>query len=75
MDNTEEVIQVFSDVSTGCPRCEEGPAWSDVDWFADQVNHLLGHGYRLLHVGQESTAGAEGQPWQRTTAVLAVPTP
>lgn len=76
MDDIEQVIQVFSDTSVSCALCDKGAGlWSESeDWLAEQVNHLLEHGCRLLHVGQETSLDLEGRPSQRTTAVLGVVT-
>jgi hypothetical protein len=47
-------------------NCDEAP--QDLD---DQINHYINkHQYHLLHVGQETTYGEEGTPWQSTVAVL-----
>ena len=48
----------------------------------DQVEHLLdaainhyikAHGYRLLHVGQETSYDDDANPWYMTAAVLGLP--
>jgi len=52
--------------------CDEHVDWQS-DWLAERTNHLIGHGYQVLHVGQETTHGPTGEPWQRTTAVLGKP--
>lgn len=72
----KQVIQILSDVSGPCAICGDGIGFSNFDEaFEKQINHYLGHGCRLLHVGQESSTDGEGNPYQRTTAVLGVPTP
>ena len=54
----------------GCPHCEDGPPYdSDV---GVGINHLIKHGYKVLHVGQESSWSHEGQLWSSTVAVLGV---
>ena len=72
MENIKQIIQVHSESTAPCPDCNDGPdlgtksdAWLDI-----QVNHLLGHGYKILHTGQETTSDPDGNPWQRTTVVL-----
>ena len=35
-----------------------------------QVNHYLGHGLKLLHIGTQSSRTAEGEIWLSTVAVL-----
>ena len=34
-----------------------------------KINHVLSHGYKVLHIGQE-TIEVDGQPWQETVAFL-----
>jgi len=36
----------------------------------ERINHLLKHGYKLLHVGQETTTDPDGKPWHTTVAIL-----
>jgi hypothetical protein len=75
----EDAVRIYS-VRTGigkpCPVCGRG-VWSGDDpgdWLDQQVNHLLEeHGWRLLHVGQETTDDRDGNPWQHTVAVLGEP--
>jgi hypothetical protein len=69
MENISEVAQVYSDIEAPCPMCRDFSS-SGSDYFAEHVNHLLSHGYRLLHVGQDTTWSNDGAPIQRTTAVL-----
>jgi hypothetical protein len=40
------------------------------DSVEEQVNHYLGHGLKLLHIGTESSRTPEGEVWQSTVAVL-----
>jgi hypothetical protein len=44
------------------------------EYLTSQVDHLLEHdGCRLLQVGQETSHGPNGERWQRTSAVVAIP--
>lgn len=55
----------------GAPLPNRHMSDSDLE---DHVNHYLGHGYVLLHVGQETRAGdAEGRVVHATVAVLGRP--
>jgi len=36
----------------------------------ERINHLLNHGYKLLHVGQETITDSDGKPWHTTVAIL-----
>lgn len=71
-DDVVEVIEVFSDRGGPCPICDEpldrGLGFND-DWLAPQVNHLIGHGMRLLHIGQVTRTGSD-ELVQASTAVL-----
>lgn len=41
------------------------------EFFESNVNHYIQeHGYKILHVGQESTSDNEGKPYHSTIAVL-----
>jgi hypothetical protein len=71
MDPVRRIAQIHSDVFGGCPGCEEYSGLSDD--LDERVNHLIGHGWKVLHVGQETTDGMGGEPWQRTTVVLGEP--
>jgi hypothetical protein len=43
----------------------------DLNDFDESVNHYLKeHGYKLLHVGQETSSDGEGNLWQKTAAVI-----
>jgi hypothetical protein len=74
-----KIISVHSHESGGCPICRADMADDLKDpslMFDAQVNHLLGHGLVLLHVGQQTEA--DPQPteiyvYQGTVAVLGVP--
>ena len=64
----EKTIHLSTTISGVCREgdCDEAP--QDLD---DQINHYISkHQYHLLHVGQETTYGEEGTPWQATVAVL-----
>jgi hypothetical protein len=40
----------------------------------EQANHMVEtHGWKLLHVGQETATDADGKPWQHTVAVVGEP--
>jgi hypothetical protein len=68
ISNTTEVYKVSSGVSQKCPACSEflegRPFWER------SVNHVLGHGWRLLHVGSEAEHDNDGKTIHFTVAVL-----
>ncbi len=72
---TTSIVTLSSGVTTTrCLECGNSlPARQRFDNdLQDHVNHYLGHGWVLLHVGQE-TRLHEGEPVQLTIAVLGRP--
>lgn len=63
------VVTISSDVGSKCKHCDEFLGLNKFDF---SVNHYIqAHGYRILHVGQQTSYDAESKPWQSTVAVLA----
>jgi hypothetical protein len=46
------------------------PATDLGDDLAEEINHYLTHGYKLLHVGQQTADGPDGKAWHSTIAVM-----
>ena len=71
-DDIVHAVQVSTDVHQLCQVCRaEVPSAENI---ANWINHYIdAHGYRLLHVGQQSTMDFEGKPYQTTVAVLGKP--
>jgi len=69
MDKTKNVIRISTNEGTGCKLCTPSKI---MDNFEDAVNHYIQqHGYKLLHVGAETThSGNPEQLWYSTVAVL-----
>lgn len=63
----KQLIYISTSVSRGCPICSEP---LDHDRFEDACSHVLGHGLKCLHVGQETHPGNHGEPWHSTVAVF-----
>jgi len=62
------VIHVSTDIGTHCEHCAE---WIGSERLAKSINHYIeDHGYKLLHVGTETTCDDGGKPWHTTVAVL-----
>ena len=62
------IVRIDTNISKSCEHCSE---WTGGKEFAKSVNHYLeAHGYKLLHVGQETTHGENGNPWQLTVSLL-----
>ena len=68
LTDVKEVVQVSSSFWKCCKYCS-GLKLSE-DSVEEQVNHYLGHGLKLLHIGPESSRTAEGEQWHSTVAVL-----
>ena len=66
--DVKEVVQVSSSFWKCCKYCSALKLSQDS--VEEQVNHYLGHGLKLLHVGTESSRTPEGEVWQSTVAVL-----
>ncbi len=69
-EGISHVVKVSTDVIKGCEECS-AVFGSTSDIIADSINHYIDeHGYKLLHVGQETTDDHAGKPWHTTVAVL-----
>lgn len=66
-----KVVHLSSSVVGPCPYCGQGHS-VEAD-LGERINHYLGHGLKLLHVGTETSWVAEGvkeRVWHNTVAVL-----
>jgi hypothetical protein len=69
MQGIREVIQLSSNIRKPCSHCSTGPGLDDD--VGEGINHYLGHGFRILHVGQETQWAPDGkQLWHVTVAIL-----
>ena len=72
--NVKRVVEIRSEVTGGvCPHCgrvytEDQPGLGSE--LEKRINHLLGHGFKILHVGQETGTDYKGDPYQATVAIL-----
>lgn len=67
MDNVKRTTELASNISRGCEHCDK-LVGGDV---SDGVNHFIEeHGYRLLHVGTETSHNMDGKLWHSTVAIL-----
>jgi hypothetical protein len=64
----KSVIYLNTNTLTSCQACN----FSFNDWYdlGKQIQHYIEHGYKVIHVGQETSRDNEGNPWQSTVAVL-----
>lgn len=61
------VVHISTNIGVSCEHCSESIG---VDRFAESINHYINkHGYKLLHVGQETSEGSDGL-WHHSVAVL-----
>jgi hypothetical protein len=64
----KHVVYISTNIGTGCEHCD---AKIGIDNFAESINHYINdHGYKLLHVGTETSHDMEGNPWHSSVAVL-----
>lgn len=64
----QKVARLSSNVGQKCNHCSERVG---LEKLAESINHYIQrHGYKLLHVGQETSHDADGHPWHSTVAVL-----
>jgi hypothetical protein len=68
LQDVKEVVEVSSSFWKTCKYCSALKLSEDS--VEAQVNHYLGHGLKLLHIGTESSRTDEGAIWQSTVAVL-----
>ena len=68
MTDFKEIIQLKSSEWSGCSWCKEGKLPEALD---ERVNHYVSkHGFKILHVGQETTWDMNSNAWHMTVAVL-----
>jgi hypothetical protein len=72
MENVKRTTEVSSDIGRACEHCGEAIGYSPRTLgISDSINHYIeAHGYRLLHVGTQTTHGSNEKPWHTTVAVL-----
>ena len=72
--DVKHVIEITSDKAGPCVVCQRPPLQLEPGSLvsvAERVNHYIeAHGYRLLHIGQQSSWDRNGQQWQSTVAML-----
>lgn len=66
--DVRHVVHITSHIEQPCEHCS---ATTDPDDFGVLVNHYIEkHGYKLLHVGTETSCDTEGRPWHATVALV-----
>ena len=66
---SEVIVKLSSNESRNCPVCGNQFLDGGQD-FERACNHVLSHGLKCLHVGQETIPGEKGEPWHTTVAVF-----
>ncbi len=69
MTDTKKVIELRSDHHASCPECGGPQTHMDAS-MEEKINHVLSHGYKILHIGQETSRADTGDLWQTTVAIL-----
>lgn len=62
------VVHISTNIGTSCEHCSESIG---LDRYAESINHYINkHGYKLLHVGQETLHADNGGLWHSSVAVV-----
>jgi hypothetical protein len=66
---TTKVIHLTTSMGKPCQDCRK--LFSSYEEIDEAINHYIGHGYKLLHVGSQTKLAPDGkQLWHDTVAVL-----
>lgn len=69
-EGISHTVYLSSNLSFACGHCGH---LIDNKNIGDSINHYLkDHGYRLLHVGQDTGTGDDGKPFYSTVAVVGI---
>lgn len=67
-EKINHIVHVATNIGTSCKHCSESVG---IEHFTSGVNHYItAHGYKLLHVGQQTEHATDGGLWHSTVAVL-----
>ena len=68
----KHVVHISTNIGKSCEHCSAHiGATADDHELGESINHYIEtHGYKLLHVGTETSHDANGNPWHSTVAVL-----
>lgn len=68
-EGIQHVVFISTDVEQSCEHCTERVGGNR--YFGESINHYIEqHGYKLLHVGSETTRDDAGTPWHTTVSVV-----
>jgi hypothetical protein len=66
--DVQHVVYISTNIGDHCEHCNTPIGLED---FAKSVNHYMEkHGYKLLHVGTETSHDMDGKPWHSTVALV-----
>ncbi len=69
--DVKETVEIHTNVTpTTCPECREAIYMHGGDKIDSAINHLLDHGFSLLHVGSEWGEDRDGKTISHTVAIL-----
>lgn len=68
IQDVQQIVHISSNITRTCPVCRN--RMLGADRWEDSVNHVLGHGWKLLHVGGERDEDSSGKTIHHTVAVL-----
>jgi hypothetical protein len=66
-EGVSHVVHISTDIKKSCEHCKESIGHQR---FAESINHYITHGYKLLHVGSETSYDEDSKPWHSTIAVM-----
>ena len=70
-EDIDQVVEIRTNIQERCNECSE--LIGGEEWFAESINHYLQeHGYRLLHIGQQSVQADDGTLWSHTIAIVGI---
>ena len=70
MSDIQHVVKLSTAEYGPCDECDEWRAGTSYSVTDHANQYVAEHGYRILHVGQETCDGTEGNVWQATVIVL-----
>ena len=70
-EDYKHVVEIMTHVFSPCEECDGGPRATSDPSVADRVNHYVQeHGYRLVHLGEDTHTGYNGERRAHTVAIV-----
>lgn len=71
MQKTQRTVQISSNIIGTCEVCQKSVRGNIEELIHEEINHYLqAHGFKLLHVGTQTTEDRDGKPWHTTVAIV-----